>query len=97
MALYDPHDFADLEFAMAWCPSCNREVLTHASYSADGAEQRACVHCDRPLPIEVRVAHGGNLPEFGYGLLESQGCGNPDCGGGQCSRQMMQEAEESPD
>jgi hypothetical protein len=36
----------------------------------------------------LRAAKGDELPTSSYGLLETQGCGNPSCGGGQCSRRQ---------
>jgi hypothetical protein len=46
------------------------------------------VHCDQAVQRKLRPAKGEDLPSNGYGLLETQGCGNPSCGGGQCSRKQ---------
>ena len=84
----DEARFDELEFVLGWCAICDREVLTYPD--PDGAEldRRCCVHCDQGVQRKLRPAKGEDLPSNGYGLLETQGCGNPNCGGGQCSRKQ---------
>jgi len=80
--------FEELEFVIGWCAICDREVLTYADFDADATARRNCVHCDQWVQRGLRAAPGEELPDHGYGLLETQGCGNPACGGGQCSRRQ---------
>jgi hypothetical protein len=77
---------AEVEIAFAWCAACAREVLTHGDYDAEGRERRLCVHCDGPAAVEQRAVRLGDLDAEGYALVEEQGCGRPDCGGGRCGR-----------
>lgn len=94
-------DFSDNGFQLGQCPSCAREVLTYPSFALDDpvAEETqecaalCCVHCDTAVTEGLRLVSGTDLPDVGYGLLELQGCGNPDCGGGRCSREL----DETPD
>jgi hypothetical protein len=84
-ALLSP--FEETRFTIGFCSACERQVLTHPDL--DSAEQRLlCVHCDAVVRDGLRAAAGSELPDHGYGLLELQGCGNPDCGGGACSRRQ---------
>lgn len=92
MSFVDTTEFGDLDFRIGRCAECERDVLTYVSYGVEGGETVCCVHCDVPLVDELQSAPGAGLPDIGYGLLETQGCGNPDCGGGQCGRAMMKEA-----
>jgi hypothetical protein len=81
--------FAELEFTVGRCDHCGRDVLTYPD--PDGPEDGAnacCVHCATVVIGGLRAARGDDLPAHGYGLLETQGCGNPACGGGQCSRRQ---------
>ena len=81
--------FDELQFVVGRCVPCDREVLTYMDVgSPDGPERRRCVHCDEPVEHQLRAASEDDLPSHGYGLLETQGCGNPNCGGGQCSRRQ---------
>ncbi len=86
----DPATFTDASFTIGSCDTCEREVLTFPALDTDG-DGRCCVHCDAPVTRELRLASGADLPDHGYGLLELQGCGNPECGGGTCSRQSEEE------
>ena len=79
--------FDELEFAVGSCAVCGRDVLTYPDPAEPDRERRLCVHCDQPVR-RPRAAKGQELPTHGYGLLETQGCGNPSCGGGQCSRRQ---------
>jgi hypothetical protein len=79
--------FDELEFVLGRCAICDRDVLTYPDPDGDELNQRRCVHCDQTVS-HVRSARGAELPDNGYGLLETQGCGNPGCGGGQCSRRQ---------
>jgi hypothetical protein len=79
--------FEELEFAIGACAVCGRDVLTYPDVEDDAGERQRCVHCDQPVRA-LQAAKGRDLPEHGYGLLETQGCGNPDCGGGQCARRQ---------
>ena len=97
MSFVDTAEFAELDFPVGRCDRCGREVLAYLSYASEGGAALCCVHCDAPLPLAPRPASGSALPEIGYGLLELQGCGNPDCGGGQCGRAMMKEAAADQD
>ena len=81
-----PDTFAVTRFIVGRCEPCDRDVLTYPAFDDEGAEFPHCVHCDAAVTAEVRDASGDDLPDHGYGLLELQGCGNPDCGGGRCSR-----------
>lgn len=92
MSFAESGEFEDLEFRVGFCAECEREVLTYLSYGSEGGEQCCCVHCDVPLRAATRPARGADLPDAGYGLLELQGCGNPDCGGGRCGQVMMKES-----
>jgi hypothetical protein len=77
----------ELQFVVGRCAPCDRDVLTYLAVAADDRpERRLCVHCDQPVEHQIRAATEDELPSHGYGLLETQGCGNPNCGGGQCSR-----------
>jgi len=80
--------FDELEFTLGFCAICDRDVLTYVDLDPADPEQRRCVHCDEPVRRGVRPAQGGELPAHGYGLLETQGCGSPTCGGGQCGRRQ---------
>lgn len=73
--------FDDLEFPLAWCEPCGREVLT-ATAGDDRA--RCCVHCGAEIDGSVRQARGADLADRGYALYEESGCGRPGCGGGRC-------------
>jgi hypothetical protein len=78
--------FDETEFTFGWCAICDREVLTYPEPVDGDPARRQCVHCDQLVARQMRIATGSELPSHGYGLLESQGCGNPNCGGGQCGR-----------
>lgn len=78
--------FGELEFTLGYCAICDRDVLTYPD--PDESERQCCVHCDQAVQRKLRAATGEDLPSSGYGLLETQGCGNPSCGGGQCSRRQ---------
>lgn len=80
--------FEELDFTLGWCAICGRDVLTSADYDEDGQERRRCVHCDELVQNRLRGTKGELLPTHGYGLLETQGCGSPSCGGGQCGRRQ---------
>jgi hypothetical protein len=84
----DDLGFDELEFTFGWCAICDRDVLTYADPEVAELAPRQCVHCDQLVARQVRVARGDELPGHGYGLLETQGCGNPSCGGGQCGRRQ---------
>jgi hypothetical protein len=75
-----------LELSFAHCDTCGRDVLTHTDYAADGAERRLCVHCDGDVTSEPRSVRIADLDAEGYAVLEEEGCGRPDCGGGRCGR-----------
>jgi hypothetical protein len=79
--------FDELEFTIGRCAICDRDVLTYPDPEAADLDLRRCVHCDQSVS-HLRAAKGDELPTSGYGLLETQGCGNPSCGGGQCSRRQ---------
>ncbi len=87
MAVEELLEFGEAEFLLGNCPDCKRRVLTYPADASDGGGSR-CVHCDSSVTDELREANGDDLPDAGYGLLELQGCGNPDCGGGRCSREQ---------
>jgi len=80
--------FAEIEFTVGWCTQCERDVLTYPDPDSDEVAAVRCVHCEQTVDHALRTAKGDALPEHGYGLLETQGCGNPSCGGGQCSRRQ---------
>jgi hypothetical protein len=80
----EPHPPSGLEITFAWCEACGHDVLTHAHYDQDDAE-RLCVHCDGPVASERKVRLA-DLEAEGYAVIEQQGCGRPDCGGGRCGR-----------
>lgn len=86
MALDIGSDFDEIVFTVGYCPACDQRVLTHPDFSEESAPSALCVHCDGPVVDDLRSSSGADLPDHGYGLLESQGCGNPECGGGACSR-----------
>jgi len=101
----DP-DFSDSSFQLGRCSACAREVLTYPAFESDGQAHQSddpvhqdgpereawcCVHCDTAVIDGLRLVSGEDLPDVGYGLLELQGCGNPDCGGGRCSREIRDE------
>ena len=85
MSAVEPSARTDLEFTLAWCPACERDVLTHAHFDADGPERRLCVHCDGDIENQ-RVLPIDDLEAQGYAVIELEGCGKPDCGGGRCTR-----------
>lgn len=87
MSLNLPSSFEETPFVIGYCADCQRRVLTHPDLDGDG-ERALCVHCDAVVSDDLRPASGAELPDHGYGLLELQGCGNPECGGGACSRQQ---------
>jgi hypothetical protein len=80
------HAQAGSDFILAHCESCARQVLTHTVWSENGGDELRCVHCDRPTVGPLCFASSDELPEHGYDLVELGGCGNPNCGGGRCSR-----------
>lgn len=80
--------FDELDFMLGWCAICDRDVLTYPDPESAELDRRCCVHCDQLVERQLRRATGDELPSNGYGLLETQGCGNPGCGGGQCSRRQ---------
>lgn len=84
----DDVQFDELEFMLGWCAICDRDVLTYPDPDSAQLDRRCCVHCDQLVQRKLRPAKGDELPSSGYGLLETQGCGNPGCGGGQCSRRQ---------
>lgn len=79
--------FAAISFIVGRCNACERQVLTYPDTdTGTAAGQMRCVHCDATVVAEIRTTDASELPEHGYGLLELQGCGSPDCGGGRCGR-----------
>ena len=82
--------FDDLRFTIGDCASCARTVLTYTAFDLD-EEAHRCVHCDKAVTSNLSSTAGEALPDHGYGLLEAQGCGNPECGGGACMRLNGQE------
>lgn len=84
----DDVGFDELQFTVGWCAICDRDVLTYPDPAVSELDRQLCVHCDQAVQRKVRAAKGDELPQHGYGLLETQGCGNPSCGGGQCSRRQ---------
>lgn len=81
-------DAAAVDFPVAHCGRCARDVLTHVHLDATGAEERLCLHCDAAIdPSEVRWVVEGDLGGLGYDLLaeEAGGCGRPGCGRGNCA------------
>jgi hypothetical protein len=91
MSIASDLEFGEIGFTVGHCSVCARQVLTYPALDP-GSDQLHCVHCDAAVSDGIRPANGSELPDHGYGLLELQGCGNPDCGGGACSR-MSSEAE----
>lgn len=79
----DDLQFEELDFPLAWCAPCGREVLTCAGEVDD---VRHCVHCGTDVAGPLRAVPGSALGERGYALHEESGCGRPDCGGGRCGR-----------
>ena len=77
-------DSNELVFSLGWCSTCAKEVLTHVDYDEAGAESLRCVHCDAAVVTDLRVATETELSERDYAIVEEQGCGRPDCGGGRC-------------
>lgn len=86
--------FAALSFTVGHCAACDRRVLTYPDSEIDEDAVR-CVHCDAAVVADLAGAAGEELPEYGYGLLELQGCGSPDCGGGKCGRAAAAASEEA--
>ena len=84
----DETSLAELDFTVGFCAICDKEVLTYADFPDQGEPEQRCVHCDQLVQHRLRLTTGDQLPANGYGLLELQGCGNPACGGGQCSRRQ---------
>ncbi len=83
--------FSEVAFTIGRCEECARDVLTFPGFEPSD-EHVYCVHCEKPVVEGLRDAAGDDLPEHGYGLLELQGCGNPECGGGACSRMGNEES-----
>lgn len=73
--------FDDVEFPLAWCEPCGREVLLAAVNDGPG---RSCVHCGATPPGQPREVRGADLSEHGYALHEAKGCARSGCGGGGC-------------
>lgn len=69
----------DVQFPLAHCSGCGREVVTYVEIE-DDAEIRRCLHCDQRL-ADWRDVTAAELEAAGYSLLEARGCGN----GGGCS------------
>ncbi len=82
--------FAEVSMMVGRCGTCDRRVLTYPASDLDEPHHH-CVHCDSLVTEDVRATDIDGLPEHGYGLLELQGCGNPDCGGGACGRKPAAE------
>jgi hypothetical protein len=85
----DAVSFASLDFPVAWCDQCGREVLTHTEVLDDGADSRMCVHCDSPIYSDsLRTVRGTELAGRGYEVVEEQprSCGSGGCGSGGCGR-----------
>ena len=72
--------FTDAEFAAGFCPTCERDVLTHSAFDAAAFEIRLCVHCDGP--VDVEMVRGTELTMQGYQVVEPRGCGGGKCGRG---------------
>jgi len=70
----------DVQFPLAFCRGCDRDVLAYVDLDADQREIRRCVECDERLP-EWREVGSADLEAAGYSVLEARGCGN----GGGCS------------
>lgn len=78
-------ELGEVEFLLAWCAPCAREVLTAVVGRGGAGGHRACVHCDGPVDDGLCTVPGDELAARGYGVLEdTSGCGRPDCGGGRC-------------
>ncbi len=70
----------DVQFPLAFCTPCGREVVPYLEDAAGEQERRCCVHCDAPID-GWRDGDTADLEAAGYALLEARGCGN----GGGCS------------
>ncbi len=84
-------EFSEVSFRIGRCEECARDVLTFPGFEP-GDDRVYCVHCEKPVAEGLRDAAGDDLPDHGYGLLELQGCGNAECGGGACSRKEQEES-----
>jgi len=87
MASVETTEPTALSLSIGPCPECKRDVLTWIDYDENGAERRLCVHCDSVVEADVHLVGEGELAEKDYALVEEQGCGRPDCGGGRCRGQ----------
>ncbi len=83
-ALVNAADSDEVVFSLGWCSTCEKEVLTHVDYDEAGVESLLCVHCDTTVATDIRVATESGLSDREYAIVEEQGCGRPDCGGGRC-------------
>lgn len=70
------------EWKLAWCPSCERDVMPWLDLNDARETQTRCVHCDQELdPNSLRASSSGELDEIGYQLTPpDRGCGG--CGDG---------------
>lgn len=73
-----------VQFPLAHCRECARDVIPYVEIDADGTEVRRCFHCDQRL-AQWREVSAADLEAAGYSLLEARGCGNGGgCGAGGC-------------
>lgn len=70
----------DVQFPLAHCPSCTRDVVAYVELDDQDLEVRRCLHCDERVS-EWREVSTDQLEGAGYSLIEARGCGN----GGGCS------------
>ena len=77
----------EVDFPIARCARCARDVLTHVHLDDAGLERRRCLHCDAEMdPQEIRWVLGGQLQALGYDVTDpNEGCGRPGCGRGNCA------------
>ena len=80
--------FDDSSFLVAFCPTCDKETLTHLSLGPEDDMVRCCVHCDAPVTGELFEIDSADLEDKGYAVVEARTCGNGGgCGSGCGSRQ----------
>lgn len=77
---------AAVEFPLAFCIGCDREVLTYVGSEDD--DPRLCVHCDAPVSDALlRTASMDDIASAGYGeVAPAKSCGTGGCGSGGCGR-----------
>ena len=73
----------DVQFPLAHCLGCARDVIAYVELGEGGHEVRRCLQCDQRL-TEWHEAGADELEAAGYSLLEARSCGNGGGCGASC-------------